>query len=183
MVPRVAMDTVELLRVGYYYLALRAMVDVGGDGGQLQRPSVSGSGNGGDQGGAASGQGGGQEPSGHGAGPTGRGWGSTLCCGGQDQALDEETENLVSQLLSKDLPILEHESVDEDAQGPDATMKDELMLLARGSEMWARELVKYLQVVRKEMQEQRAVRKENWVNGGSLITFSWYFLSFVTSGR
>lgn len=165
MVPPVFLNAVELAQIDRYYNALRAPVLTPGVSGQLQPPAGGGSGLGSGQG-ASPGQGSGPVAPGHGAGPTGRSLGDLLCCRGQDRVLDEETENLISELLSKDLPILELEGVDEGAQDADATMKDELMLLARGSEIWARELVKYLQVERKErdeMQEEQVVRMENWL--------------------
>jgi hypothetical protein len=111
------------------------------------------------------------------------GAGEAFCVAGEKTKHSTKRQDLVSQLLSEDLPILELENVDEDAQGPDATMKDEVILLARGNEMWAGELVKYLQAGRKErgeMQEQRAGRR----TGCRMLRFlNWYFHSFITSRR
>lgn len=64
------------------------------------------------------------------------------------------------------LPLLVLEGVDEDAQDADATMKDELMLMAYGDEMWTKELQKYLRAERREreeVQEWRAAMVESWL--------------------
>jgi len=61
--------------------------------------------------------------------------------------------------------LLVLEGVDEDAQGADATMKEELMMLARDSPMWMKELKKYLQEEEKELkqvQAERALRLARW---------------------
>jgi hypothetical protein len=57
--------------------------------------------------------------------------------------------------------ILVLEGVDEDAEGADATMLDELIMMAPGDPIWMEELRKYLQKEeeeREQMQEERAVR-------------------------
>jgi hypothetical protein len=64
--------------------------------------------------------------------------------------------------------ILVLEGVDEDAEGADATMRDELIMLAHGDPMWMEELRKYLQKEEKEkeqMQEERKVRLAHWREG------------------
>ncbi|KAF5375494.1 hypothetical protein D9615_009206 [Tricholomella constricta] len=61
--------------------------------------------------------------------------------------------------------ILVLEGVDEDAEGADATMRDELIMLARSDPIWMKELRKYLQEEERErvqMQEERAMRLANW---------------------
>jgi len=60
------------------------------------------------------------------------------------------------------------EGVDEDAEGADATMKEELMMLARDSPIWMKELKKYLQAEEKEqkqVQAERALRLAHWREG------------------
>ena len=57
--------------------------------------------------------------------------------------------------------LLVLEGVDEDAEGADATMRDELAMMARDDPMWMREFRKYLQEEekeREEVQKERAVR-------------------------
>jgi hypothetical protein len=64
--------------------------------------------------------------------------------------------------------ILVLEGVDEDAEGADATMLDELIMMAHGDPMWTEELRKYLQKEdqeREQMQEERAVRLARWREG------------------
>lgn len=58
--------------------------------------------------------------------------------------------------------LLVLEGVDEDAEGPDATMLDQLMMLAYDDPIWSEELRRYLQIEEEErewMQKERAV---NW---------------------
>jgi hypothetical protein len=63
-----------------------------------------------------------------------------------------------------DIPVLE--GVDEDADGTEATMLDDLLVLAGdGNPIWVKELRKYLQreeKEREEMQEERAARLALW---------------------
>ncbi|KAI0253654.1 hypothetical protein BJV78DRAFT_1191090 [Lactifluus subvellereus] len=71
--------------------------------------------------------------------------------------------------LLRDVPWhLSQRSVDEDAEGPDATMLDDLMLMALGDPMWTKELRKYLQKEEnenEEMQKERAARLARWREG------------------
>jgi hypothetical protein len=61
--------------------------------------------------------------------------------------------------------LLVLEGVDEDAEGPDATMLDQLMMLAYDDPIWSEELRRYLQKEdeeRERMQKERAVRLARW---------------------
>ena len=61
--------------------------------------------------------------------------------------------------------LLVLEGVDEDAEGPDATMLDQLMMLAYDDPIWNEELRRYLQKEEEErewMQKERAVRLARW---------------------
>lgn len=60
--------------------------------------------------------------------------------------------------------LLVLEGVDEDAEGPDATMLDQLMMLAHDDPIWSEELRRYLQKEeeRERMQKERAVRLACW---------------------
>ncbi|KAF8346407.1 hypothetical protein F5887DRAFT_1182675 [Amanita rubescens] len=61
--------------------------------------------------------------------------------------------------------LLVLEGVDEDAEGPDATMLDQLMMLAYDDPIWSEELRRYLQKEeeeREQMQKERAVRLARW---------------------
>ncbi|KAM6499330.1 hypothetical protein JOM56_004838 [Amanita muscaria] len=61
--------------------------------------------------------------------------------------------------------LLVLEGVDEDAEGPDATMLDHLMMLAHDDPIWSEELRRYLQKEEEErerMQRERAVRLARW---------------------
>jgi hypothetical protein len=61
--------------------------------------------------------------------------------------------------------ILTLEGVDEDAEGADATLKDELLMLAHDSPMWMEELEKYTRNEEKEqkqVQAERALRLAYW---------------------
>jgi hypothetical protein len=61
--------------------------------------------------------------------------------------------------------LLVLEGVDEDAEGADATMRDELIMMARDDPIWMAELRKYLQQEekeREEMRKERAVRLTRW---------------------
>jgi hypothetical protein len=85
--------------------------------------------------------------------------------GGEEKAAGEGLEQL-SFKTACDIPVLE--GVDEDAEGADATMRDELIMLAHGDPMWMEELKKYLRKEEKEreqMQEERAVRLALWREG------------------
>jgi hypothetical protein len=65
-----------------------------------------------------------------------------------------------------DYPVLE--GVDEDAEGADATMLDELIMMAHDNPMWREELKKHLQIKEKEktqMQKERQVRFAWWREG------------------
>ena len=60
-------------------------------------------------------------------------------------------------------PVLE--GVDEDVEDADATMRDELVMLARNSPLWKEELKRYLQREEKEreqMEKERAARLACW---------------------
>lgn len=60
------------------------------------------------------------------------------------------------------------EGADEDAEGADSTMRDELIMMARDDPMWTAELRKYLQKEEKEreqVQKERAVRLARWREG------------------
>ena len=68
--------------------------------------------------------------------------------------------------VSHELLILE--GVDEDAEGADSTMRDELIMMAHDDPMWMAELRKYLQKEEKEreqVQKERAVRLARWREG------------------
>jgi hypothetical protein len=83
----------------------------------------------------------------------------------EEKAAGEGLEQL-SFKTAYDIPVLE--GVDEDAEGADATMRDELIMLAHGDPMWMEELKKYLRKEEKEreqMQEERAVRLALWREG------------------
>ena len=58
--------------------------------------------------------------------------------------------------LRSSRPVLE--GADEDAEGADSTMRDELVMMARDDPMWTTELRKYLQ-------KERAVRLARWREG------------------
>ena len=61
--------------------------------------------------------------------------------------------------------LLVLEGVDEDAEDADATMRDELVMLARNSPLWKEELKRYLQREEKEreqMEKERAARLACW---------------------
>jgi hypothetical protein len=60
------------------------------------------------------------------------------------------------------------EGVDKDAEGADATMLDELIMMARDDPMWREELRKHLQIKEKEraeMQKEREARFAWWREG------------------
>lgn len=65
--------------------------------------------------------------------------------------------------------ILILEGVDEDVEGADATMRDELIMMAHGGDpIGVEELRKYLQKEekeREEMRDERAVRLARWREG------------------
>ena len=85
--------------------------------------------------------------------------------GGGDKAAGAGLEQL-SFKAAHDILVLE--GVDEDAEGADATMRDELIMMAHDDPMWMEELRKYLQKEGKErerMQEERAVRLARWRDG------------------
>lgn len=62
--------------------------------------------------------------------------------------------------------LLVLEDVDEDAEGPDATMLDQLLMLAHDDPVWKEELRRYLQEEdreKKQIQKERAVRLAHWL--------------------
>lgn len=64
--------------------------------------------------------------------------------------------------------LLVLEGVDEDAEDADATMRDELILMAHCSPIWEEELRRYLEREereRKQMQKERAERLARWREG------------------
>ncbi|KAF8231671.1 hypothetical protein L208DRAFT_1398526 [Tricholoma matsutake] len=84
---------------------------------------------------------------------------------GGEKAAREEQEQFVFK-ASHDLLVLE--GVDEDAEGADSTMRDELIMMARDDPMWMAELRKYLQKEEKEreqVQKECAVRLARWREG------------------
>lgn len=66
--------------------------------------------------------------------------------------------------MTNDILVLE--DVDEDVEGADATMRDELIMMAHGGDpIWVEELRKYLQKEeeeREQMQAERAMRLARW---------------------
>ncbi|KAF5373498.1 hypothetical protein D9615_009488 [Tricholomella constricta] len=83
-----------------------------------------------------------------------------------DKAAGAGLEQFSFEAAHDDILVLE--GVDEDAEGADATMRDELIMLAHGDPMWTEELRKYLQKEeeeRKRMQEERAARLALWRDG------------------
>ncbi|KAI0253665.1 hypothetical protein BJV78DRAFT_1152793 [Lactifluus subvellereus] len=109
------------------------------------------------------GDGGGQAASGVTSSPT------IIDDGGGEKAAGPGLEQFSVETFH-DIPVLE--GVDEDAEGADATMLDELILLARGDPMWMEELRKYLQEEekeREEMQKERAVRLARWREGTTVL--------------
>jgi len=93
------------------------------------------------------------------------------------QAASGETSTTSSPTLIRDgggeqaagaKQLLVLEGVDEDAEDADATMRAELILLARDSPIWMAELRKYLQQEEKEkkdVQKEREVRLAHWREG------------------
>lgn len=84
---------------------------------------------------------------------------------GGEKAAGEEQEQFAFK-ASHDLLVLE--GVDEDAEGADSTMRDELIMMARDDPMWMAELRKYLQKEEKEreqVQKECAVRLARWREG------------------
>jgi hypothetical protein len=171
MIPPVSLSVLELQRINRYYDALRRpmLTNVNNNQGPAQPPSGGASGNGNGQEGAGSGPGvgpvGGGAP-GNDSEPARSGWESLLCCRRQEQGLAAGREESMAKQSFNGPPILTLEGVDEDAQDADATTKDELMLLAHSSELWAGELAKYLQAERNERDEvhrRRMARLEDWM--------------------
>ena len=160
------MNPQELSQVERYRNALLAQTGIPHNSqGPPQLPPGTGSGNTNGQGGDGYGQGAEQRGLGNnGTGQAGRSLGDLLCCTRGDGGVSEETANITSTLL---LPILELEGVDADAQDADATMKDELMLLAHTSEIWRGALEKYMQAENREreaVQKEQEVRLETWLH-------------------
>jgi len=59
-------------------------------------------------------------------------------------------------IRGQSIPVLE--GVNEDAEGADAPLKDELLILARDNPIWMKELKKYLQDEEKEQKQVQAER-------------------------
>jgi hypothetical protein len=84
---------------------------------------------------------------------------------GDEKAAEAGLEQF-SFKMADDILVLE--GINEDAEGADATVLDELIMMAHGDLMWTEELRKYLQKEeeeRKKMQEERAVRLACWREG------------------
>ena len=104
------------------------------------------------------------EQAGSGGGPR-RAFGNLFCFGNRTDSEGMEGDALSTLPSTDKLPILSLEGVDEDAQDANATMKDELILLAHGNKLWTRELEKFIEAENREMremQQHRAVMLENW---------------------
>ena len=85
---------------------------------------------------------------------------SLVHCGGRSAAPNDADDTLPSDSWS----IPEVESADEEIHWP--TMKDDLMLLAQTSPLWARQLEKYVEAEnneRAEVHKERMLRLENWL--------------------
>jgi len=86
---------------------------------------------------------------------------------GNDGGAATEREQFTSiKTTSHDILVLE--GVDEDAEGADATLKDELVMLACDSPIWMEELEKYLrneEKERRQVQAERALRLARWREG------------------
>jgi hypothetical protein len=77
----------------------------------------------------------------------------------------EEAAEAGAEQFSAKYGLLVLEGVDEDAEGPDATMLDELIMLAHDDPVWKEELRRYLQEEekqKKQIQKERAVRLAHW---------------------
>ncbi|KAF8807294.1 hypothetical protein BYT27DRAFT_7189394 [Phlegmacium glaucopus] len=82
-----------------------------------------------------------------------------------EQTADAKLEQF-GDMTSDGVLILE--GVDKDAEDADATLRDELFMLAHGSPMWMKELQKFLskeEKERKQVQEERAARLARWRGG------------------
>ncbi|KAF8342434.1 hypothetical protein F5887DRAFT_357480 [Amanita rubescens] len=103
-------------------------------------------------------------PPGDGGGPAASGVSSVTTSTIADGEGEEVAEAGVEQFSAK-YGLLVLEGVDEDAEGPDATMLDELTLLAHDDPVWKGELRRYLQEEekqKKQIQKERAVRLAHW---------------------
>jgi hypothetical protein len=82
---------------------------------------------------------------------------------GREKAARAELEQF-SVNSSHGLLVLE--GVDEDVEGADATMRDELIMMAHDDPIWMEELRRYLHNEKREkerMQKDRAVRLARWL--------------------
>lgn len=82
---------------------------------------------------------------------------------GKRRVASVKQEEFNTNVPSNGLPVCE--DVDEDGTGPEATMEDDLILLASFDEMWREELVKFREAKRRdqeEMQKERMVMLEKW---------------------
>jgi hypothetical protein len=169
MIPPVFMSVNELRQVDSYYATLlRTMSTNIGEGIEQGQPPTGGaSGSGNDQ--ERAGTRNVDEPA-DGEGQVGGKGNNT---GGTDVGSFVGQGRAVGDFSTDDFAILEIESVEEDAQDADATMKDELIMLANSGDMWSREiwreeLAKYLQAEQKEreeMQENREAMLKGWLQG------------------
>jgi len=164
MLPAVALSVDELYQIEIYRATLRATT-ISSSG--RQGPPDNGSGSKGGNGGGGSewekepGGKGGQRTSKSGSRFKGswRGWRKKKVVGVGQQEFK-------IGIPSDDLPV--HEGVDEDAQGDNATWKEQLMLLASYGDddgIWKEELVKVLRAEGKEqeeMKQERMARLGNW---------------------
>ena len=90
---------------------------------------------------------------------------SIICDGEEDKAAGGCLDQF-SFKTSRGYLVLE--GVDEDAEDADATMRDELIMMARHDPIWEEELRRYLQTEEKErvqMQKDRAARFSHWREG------------------
>lgn len=106
-------------------------------------------------------------PPGDGVGPVGSGVSSatTLPIIWDWEGEEAAEAGLDSEQFSAKYGIPVLEGVDEDAEGPDATMLDDLIMLAHNNPVWQEELRRYLEEEEKERkrtQEERAARLAHW---------------------
>ena len=114
-------------------------------------PSGSGSGNNGGEEPATTGQNNEEE---NGGGSIQKDLRAILCCEGGEQNRTANQDGNATDILSED------ESTDEDCL---PTIKDDLILLAHSHPSWIPELKKYLEAERAEVQAERTLRVESWL--------------------
>ena len=136
----------ELVRIDTYRNQLLADTP-------LDQGERSGSGNNGGEEPATTGQ---NNEEGNGGGSRQTGLSAILCCGGgeQNRTANEAQDGNATDILPED------ESTDDDCL---PTIKDDLILLASSHPSWIPELEKYLEAERAELQAERTLRVESWL--------------------